>query len=187
MVHVRMWDTLPSRNGSVCTILTLSYHMILCSALVITYHAKIKKNRPWPAADRIRNISANTASFFDPRQAPLSLWPCAYDVMLRSIWEGKTTEFSFPRDHGLRFQTSPNSDDPGRRAGPFLTLPTLVSHSFHLSWRWEEVGVFIGQKTVGSFVLFHFSCRTCMTHLFHAIFPKSAVNMQQSTFNLWKW
>ena len=31
------------RNGSVCTILTLWYHMILCSALIITYHVEIKK------------------------------------------------------------------------------------------------------------------------------------------------
>ena len=35
----------------------------------------------------------------------------------------------------------------------------------------------------GEFIVFlHFSRRTCMkSHLFHAIFPKSAANMQQST------
>ena len=66
--------------------------------------------------------------------------------MLRSTWEGKIIEFSFLRDCGLRFLTSPKSDNQGTRAGPFLTLPTLVSHSFHLCWRWEQVGVFVGQK-----------------------------------------
>ena len=66
--------------------------------------------------------------------------------MLRSTREEKATEHSFPRDNSLRIWTSPNSNNPGRIAGQFLILPTLVSHSFHLSWRWEEVGVFVDQK-----------------------------------------
>ena len=41
------------RNGSVCTILTLSYHMILCSAIVITNHANIKKYRSTMAGRRL--------------------------------------------------------------------------------------------------------------------------------------
>ena len=70
----------------------------------------------------------------------------AHDDMLRSTWYGKTTEFSFPQDCGLVFPTWPKYVDPVKRAGPFLTLPTLVSHSFYFSWRWEGVGLFVGQK-----------------------------------------
>ncbi len=82
--------------------------------------------------------------------------------MLRSTREEKATEHSFPRDHSLRIWTSPNSNNPGRIAGQFLILPTLVSHSFHLSWRWEEVGVFVDQK-----------------RWVHCIFPFSMQNLHE--------
>ena len=101
--------------------------------------------------------------------------------MLQSTWKGTTTVFSFSRDCGLRCLTWPNPCNPGRRAGPFLTLPTIVFHSFHLSWRWEEVGVFVGQKR-WVHCIFPFSTMNLPEILpFHAIFCKSAANMQQST------
>ncbi len=140
--------------------LWLAYGTILYHNHKITYIKKIHTHTDHgdkPAATEFRNISANIASFFYLKWAPFSLQTRAFEAMLRSTWEGKTTEFSFPRDCGLRCPTSPNSGDPGKRAGPFLTLLTLVSHSFRLFWRWEEVGVFVGQKKVSSlyFSIFH--------------------------------
>ena len=151
----------------------------------ITYIKKILIDHgDKPAMTEIRNISANIASFFHLEWAPFSLQTHAVEAMLQSTWEGKIIEFSFPRDCGLRCPTSPNSSNPGRRAGPFLTLPTIVFHSFHLSWRWEEVGVFVGQKKVSSsyFSIFHEELAWNLT-----FFMPSFTNQLQTCNNqLWK-
>ena len=141
----------------------------------------IKKYSSTMVTSRLRlrfAISQQILLLFYLKWVPFSLQMCAVESMLRSTWEGKTTEFSFPRDCGLRCPTSPNSGDLGGRAGPFSTLPTLVSHSFHLSWRREEVGVFVGQKKVSSlyFSIFHqelawnltFSCHLLQISCKHA-------------------
>ena len=104
--------------------------------------------------------------------------------MLISTWDGKTTEFSFPQDCVLVFPTWPNSGDPVRRAGPFLTLPTLVSHSFYLSRRWEGVGLFVGQNKVSSlyFSIFHEELAWSLT-CFLQSFPNQ---LQKCNNQLWK-
>ena len=158
------------------------------STIKSQYHLHIKKihidHGDKPAATEIRNISANIASFFYLEWAPFSLQTRTVEAMLRSTWEGKTPEFSFPRDCGLRCPTSPNSGDPGRRAGPFSTVPTLVSHSFHLFWRREEVGVFVGQKEVSSsyFSIFHEELAWHLT-FFMPSFPNQ---LQTCNNQLWK-
>ena len=126
---------------------TIWYHIILCAALVI--HNTYKKYR-------LTIVTSQPQAGFTTSQWILLLfWSHMSTIILiitsswwyDQIYMGrKTTEFSFLWDHRLRFWTPPNSDDPGRRVGPFLTLPTLFSHSFHLSWQWVEVGVFVGQK-----------------------------------------
>ena len=102
--------------------------------------------------------------------------------MLRSKMDRKIAVFYFPRDHELRVLSSPNSDNPGRRAWPFLTLPTLVYHSLHKHSRWEKESVYFPGKKEEYILFSQFSYRIIKkSHLFHAIFPESASNMQQST------
>ena len=136
------------------------------------------------AANRICNILANIAPFLVQDEHTLSSWLHAHEAMLRSTWEEKTNEHSSPRDHGCRFRTSPNSNYSGRRAGPFFILPTLVSHSFHLSWRWEEVGVFVGQNKVSSlyFSIFHAERAWSLT----SFMPSFPNQLQTCNNQLWQ-
>ena len=138
---------------------TILFHIILLAALVITHHVQKNTDQPWWQASRKPDSQylSEYCSFFWSHMSTIIL------IITSSWWYDqiymgrKTTEFSFLWDHRLRFWTPPNSDDPGKRVGPFLTLPTLFSHSFHLSWQWVEVGVFVGQKKVSSlyFSIFH--------------------------------
>lgn len=77
---------------------------------------------------------------------------------------------------------SPNFDEMGWKAEPFLTLPSLVSPSFHLHLRYEAGSVFCHQQQ-GKFNVL------CMLWLKNvtkysplcAFFPDAGTNIQQST------
>jgi hypothetical protein len=71
----------------------------------------------------------------------------------------------FTRIRGLR--ESPNSDALGRKARPFLTLPTLVSHSLFII-ECKRQGVYFGvENNVSTFYFANFHTKLSQnTHLF---------------------
>ena len=169
------------RNGSVRTILTLSYHKILCSAHVITYHAKIK-NRSTMAGRRpdSQYLSEYCFIFWSQISAVIlmtaRLWRHARIHMGRkNHWvllpKRSWTQISDISEFWQSGKKSPAIFDPANSGQ--LLLPSLL--------KMGGSGGFIRQK--GEFIVFfHFSCQTCMkSHLFHAFSPKLAANMQQST------
>ena len=136
-----------------------------------------------PATIGISNISANIAPFFitDDCHSP---YKCT-QLTLCSNPHGKEEPLSSPSQeivdsdvwhHRILMRSEKKSRAIFYPANSGLSLlPSFLKVGGNGGVRRSKIGEFI--------VFFHFSQRTCMkSHLFHAIFPKSAANMQQSTF-----
>ena len=59
---------------------------------------------------------------------------------------------------------SPNSNAPGRKARPFLPLPTPVSHYLHHHWMWETGSVLWCKKQCEVFVFHQFYHKIITKH-----------------------
>lgn len=128
----------------------------------------------------ICNISINFALFFIQKK-----WCDPYNhrlTIISQICKGQKIKLSFPKCYGLRFWSSQNSSDWGRRAEQCLTLPTPVPPFLPRSLK-DGVREWVYLRKQGEFMLFYQlfdKICTIYSPFFQAIFPHSAANMQQS-------
>ena len=126
------------------------------------------------------NIVVNFALIFNPKWVLCSSTQRAQDATLRSPRKRQLNEFLFPKESGLDFLTSPNSDDSGREADPFWPWQ-LQSLTPLTSIEGQRKGVhFAGQKRWFQYIFsFYTQNLQEIVTFVHAIFPDSACSKIQ--------